>query len=110
GGYAKFVGRQRELEAMKVAAEQSKAGHGQIVVAVAEPGVGKSRLFYEFKVKNQSGWMVLEAFSVSYGKASAYLPVIDLLHSYFGIEPRDDARQRREKVNGQDLTPETTPG
>src|SRR5262249_52872419 len=40
-GYAKFVGRQRELEAMKVAAEQSKAGHGQIVVAVAEPGVGK---------------------------------------------------------------------
>ena len=33
----------------------------------------------------QSGWMVLEAFSVSHGKASAYLPVIDLLHSYFRI-------------------------
>jgi class 3 adenylate cyclase/ribosomal protein L40E/tetratricopeptide (TPR) repeat protein len=103
-GYTKFVGRQREMEAMTAAAEQAMAGHGQIVAAVAEPGVGKSRLFYEFKVKNQSGWMVLQAFSVSYGKASAYLPVIDLLHSYFGIEPGDDARKRREKVTGKVIT------
>jgi tetratricopeptide (TPR) repeat protein len=100
-GYTKFVGRQREMEAMKAAAEQAMAGHGQIVAAVAEPGVGKSRLFFEFKVKNQSGWIVLQAFSVSYGKASAYLPVIDLLHSYFGIESGDDARRRREKVTGK---------
>jgi len=71
---------------------------------MAEPGVGKSRLFYEFKVKNQSGWMVLEAFSVSHGKASAYLPVIDLLYSYFGIDPDDDARKRRAKVTGNVLT------
>src|SRR6266851_3323474 len=103
-GYTKFVGRQREMEAMKTAAEHAMAGHGQIVAAVAEPGVGKSRLFYEFKVKNQSDWMELEAFSVSYGKASAYLPVIDLLHSYFGIEPGDDARKRREKVTGKVIT------
>ena len=48
--------------------------------------------------------MVLEAFSVSHGKASAYLPVIDLLHSYFGIEPGDDARKRREKVTGKVIT------
>jgi class 3 adenylate cyclase/tetratricopeptide (TPR) repeat protein len=103
-GYTKFVGRQREMEAMTAAAEQAMAGHGQIVAAVAEPGVGKSRLFYEFKVKNQSGWMVLQAFSVSYGKATAYLPVLDLLHSYFGIEPGDDARRRREKVTGKVIT------
>jgi predicted ATPase len=89
---------------MKAAAEQAIGGHGQIVAVVAEPGVGKSRLFYEFKVKNQSGWMVLQAFSVSYGKASAYLPVIDLLHSDFGIEPGDDARKRREKVTGRIVT------
>ena len=58
----------------KHAAEQAKAGHGQIVAAMAEAGVGKSRLFFEFKAGAQSGWMVLEAFSVSHGKASAYLP------------------------------------
>ena len=42
-------------------------------------GVGKSRLFFEFKAVAQSGCLVLEAYSVSHGKASAYLPVIDLL-------------------------------
>ena len=46
-----------------------KRGHGQIVAAMAEPGVGKSRLFFEFKATSQSGWMVLETFSVSHGKA-----------------------------------------
>ncbi len=46
--------------------------------------------------------MVLETFSVSHGKASAYLPVIDLLHGYFEIDrDDDDARKRREKVNGK---------
>jgi len=68
---------------------------------MADPGGGKSRLFFEFKAKNQSGWMVLEAFSVSYGKASAYLPLLDLLHSYFDIKSEDDARKRREKVAGK---------
>src|SRR5262249_20598095 len=77
-GYTRFVGRQREMETMEQAAELATTGHGQIVAAVAEPGVGKSRLLYEFKVKHQSRWMVLEAFSFSYGKASAYLPMIDL--------------------------------
>src|SRR5216684_1717739 len=48
-GLTKFVGREREMEALKHAAEQAKAGHGQIVAAIAEPGVGKSRLFFEFK-------------------------------------------------------------
>jgi tetratricopeptide (TPR) repeat protein len=48
--------------------------------------------------------MVLEAFSVSYGKASAYLPVIELLKGYFEIVDQDDERKRREKVNGKVLT------
>jgi class 3 adenylate cyclase/tetratricopeptide (TPR) repeat protein len=103
-GLTKFVGREREMDAMKAAAERATAGRGQIVAAMAEAGTGKSRLFYEFKVKNQSVWMVLEAFSVSHGKASAYLPVIDLLHSYFRIVSDDDPRTRREKVNGKVLT------
>ena len=100
-GFTKFVGRQREMDAMKVAAEQAKAGHGQIVAAMAEPGVGKSRLIFEFKAVSQSGWMVLETFSVSHGKASAFLPVIDLLHGYFDVKSEDDSRKRREKVAGK---------
>src|SRR6516165_8783544 len=74
-GLTKFVGRDPEMEAIARAAELAKAGHGQIVGVVAEPGVGKSRLFFEFKVRNLSGWMVLEAISTSYGRASAFQPV-----------------------------------
>jgi hypothetical protein len=92
------------MEALKHAAELAKAGHGQLVAAMGEPGVGKSRLFYEFKAVSQSEWMVLEALSVSHGKASAYLPVIDLLHNYFDFNSEDDERRRREKVNGRVLT------
>ena len=103
-GYTKFVGRQNEIQVMKRAAEQAKAGHGQIVAAVAEAGVGKSRLLFEFKAVSRSGWMVLEAFSVSHGQASAFFPLIDLLYSYFEISSEDDARKRREKINGKVLT------
>src|ERR1700683_2963683 len=102
-GLTKFVGRDRELEALRHAADQAKAGHGQIVAAMAEAGTGKSRLYFEFKATSQSGWMVLEAFSVSHGKASAYLPLLDLLHSYFKIVGEDDQRTRREKLTGRIL-------
>jgi class 3 adenylate cyclase/tetratricopeptide (TPR) repeat protein len=103
-GLTKFVGREREMEALRHAAEQAKGGRGQIAAAMAEPGVGKSRLFYEFKATSQAGWMVLETVSISHGKASAYLPVIDLLRNYFRIANEDDERTRREKVNGKVLT------
>jgi predicted ATPase/class 3 adenylate cyclase len=100
-GLTKFVGREHELQALRVASERVKSGHGQIVAAMAEPGVGKSRLYFEFKAKNQSDWMVLETFSVSHGKASAYLPVIDLLHGYFEITAGEDSRRRRQKILGK---------
>jgi hypothetical protein len=67
-GLTKFVGREREIEALNHAAERARSGRGQIVAAIAEAGTGKSRLFFEFKAKNQSGWTVLDAFSVSHGR------------------------------------------
>jgi class 3 adenylate cyclase len=102
-GLTKFVGRQREIEALRHAAELASAGHGQVVAVMAEPGVGKSRLFHEFKLVSESEWMTLEAFSVSHGKASAYLPLLELLRDYFHIAATDDSRTRREKVTGRVL-------
>jgi class 3 adenylate cyclase/predicted ATPase len=102
-GLTRFVGRQREMEQMQRALEQAKAGHGQIVGVMGEPGLGKSRLFYEFKLTSQGGCLLLEADSVSHGKASPYLPVIELLKSYFQIAQHDDERQRRERVIGKVL-------
>jgi predicted ATPase len=86
---------------MRRALEAARDGHGQIVAAMGEPGVGKSRLLFEFKAVVQSDCMVLEAYSISHGKASAYVPVVELLRKYFRIVPEDDARQRRQKVIGK---------
>jgi class 3 adenylate cyclase/predicted ATPase len=102
-GLTQFVGRQSEMEQMQKTLTQAKAGHGQIVGVMGEPGLGKSRLFYEFKLLSVGGCLVLEAYSVSHGKATAYLPVIELLKSYFRIESQDDERIRREKVGGKVL-------
>ena len=100
-GPSRFIGWQREMELLGRPLELARGGHGQIVAVIGEPGVGKSRLFHEFKLSSQSGCLLLETFSVSHGKASAYLPVIDLLKSYFQITVEDDERRRREKVIGK---------
>jgi predicted ATPase len=97
-GLTKFVGREREVAEMKRALELARTGHGQIVAAVAEAGTGKSRLVYEFKAMLPGDCKVLEAYSVSHGKASAYLPVLQLLYWYFGIEEPDDKAARRDKI------------
>jgi len=101
-GLTRFVGRGGELDQLRQALERARAGHGQVVAVIGEPGVGKSRLYWEFTHSHRAqGWLVVESGSVSYGKASAYLPVIDLLWIYFQIETRDDARKIREKVTGK---------
>ena len=97
-GLTKFVGRERELEQMKHALEQTLGGHGQVVAVMGEAGTGKSRLFYEFKAMLPAECKSLEACSVSHSKASAWLPVIELLRDYFGIGDADDAAARRKKV------------
>jgi predicted ATPase len=103
------VGRDAELEVLRQTLERAAAGRGQVVAAVGEPGVGKSRLVWEFSHSHRAqGWLVLESGSVSYGKATSYLPVIELLKTYCGIEDRDDARRIREKLTGKLLTLDPT--
>ncbi len=101
-GLTRFVGRDRELEQLAQALERAAAGHGQAVAVVGEAGVGKSRLAWEFTRSHRThGWLVLESGSVSYGKATPYLPVIELLKAYCGIQERDDPRAIRERVAGK---------
>ena len=101
-GLTRFVGRDRELQQLAQALERAAAGHGQAVAVVGEAGVGKSRLVWEFTRSHHThGWLVLESGSVSYGKATPYLPVIDLLKAYCRIQERDDPREIRERVAGK---------
>ena len=97
-GLTRFVGREREMAAMADALGQARTGPGQIVAAIGEAGAGKSRLMYEFKATIPHECKLLEAYSVSHGKASAWLPVIELLKSYFEIADEDDDNRRSEKV------------
>jgi class 3 adenylate cyclase/tetratricopeptide (TPR) repeat protein len=104
-GLTRFVGRDAELEQLRQALGRAAAGHGQVVAIVGEPGVGKSRLVWEVTHSHRvHGWLVLQAGSVSYGKATSYLPVVDLLKGYFAIEDRDGPRAVREKMTGKLLT------
>ena len=92
-GLSRFVGRDHELESLQQALQQAGAGHGQVVAVVGEAGVGKSRLVYEFVHSHRTqGWLVLESASVSYGKATPYFPVLDLLRRYCHLEDGDDSR------------------
>ena len=104
-GLTRFVGRDSELDQLRQALSRAGAGQGQVVAVIGEPGVGKSRLYWEFTHSHRTqGWLIVESGSVSYGKASAYLPVIDLIRDYFHIDARDDARATREKVTGKLLS------
>src|SRR5207253_8438034 len=104
-GLTRFVGRQQELLALQQALERAGAGHGQVAALVGEAGVGKSRLVYEFVHSHHTpGWSVLESAAVSYGRATPYFPVIDLLTRYSHIDDHDDTRTIRSKLTGQSLT------
>jgi class 3 adenylate cyclase/tetratricopeptide (TPR) repeat protein len=104
-GLTRFVGRDTDLEQLRRAQQLASTGHGQVAAIVGEAGVGKSRLVYEFTHSHRlQGWLILESTSVSYGKATSYLPVIELLKGYFKIQDRDDLREIREKVTGKLLT------
>jgi class 3 adenylate cyclase/predicted ATPase len=103
-GLTHFVGRDRELDHLYRGLEQAGRGHGQVVALVGEPGVGKSRLVEEcLHTSRTQGWMVVETRAISYGQATPYLPVLDLLKAYCGIDARDDPQRMREKVAGKVL-------
>ncbi len=104
-GLSRFVGRESEFEALRQALARTAAGHGQVIAIVGEPGVGKSRLVWEVTHSHRvHGWLVLQTSSVSYGKATSYLPIVDLLKGYFGIDDRDGPRTVREKLTAKLLT------
>jgi class 3 adenylate cyclase len=108
-GLTPFVGRQQELDAVYQALARARTGQGQVVALVGDAGVGKSRLVYEAVHSHHTqGWRVLESASVSYGKATPYFPVIDLLKRYCHVDDGDDARTTRAKVTGQVLTLDDT--
>ena len=101
-GLTRFVGRGAEVEQLCKALEQSRVGHGQLVAVVGEPGVGKSRLFHEISHSHQvHDWLILASGAAPYGKATSYLPVVDLLKTYFKVHDGQTHQEIRETVTGK---------
>ncbi len=110
-GLTPFVGRERELRLLSECFDKAKAGHGQVVFVVGEPGIGKSRLLFEFRrrVGDQATWV--EGRSMSFGRSIAFHPLIDLLKRNFRIEETDTEETIIKKIEtsvlrlGEDLRP-----
>ena len=104
-GLTRFVGRTVELQHLHRAQQLAAQGHGQVVTIVGQAGVGKSRLVHEFIHSPPTAeWLVLESNSTSYGHATPYLPITELLRHYFKLNIHDSVQSIREKVSGKILS------
>jgi class 3 adenylate cyclase/tetratricopeptide (TPR) repeat protein len=98
-GLTPLVGRERELELLLDGFERAKQGRGQAFSIVAEAGVGKSRLLYEFiKAIANDDVTILEGKCLSFSRGVAYHPIIDLFRANFDINENDEEDQIRDKV------------
>lgn len=104
-GLTRFVGRREELQQLQQALERARSGHGQVVAVMGEPGVGKSRLYWEFiRSPAAQDWLIVESNPVSYGRPTAFLPIVDLLRAYFQIESGDEIETIRDTVTRKVLS------
>src|SRR5439155_22808815 len=101
-GFSRFVGRAHEMATLEAALARALDGQGQVVGVVAEAGVGKSRLCYEFAERCRTrGLSVYEAHCVAHGKMIPFLPILEIMRGYFSISERDGDRVAREKIAGR---------
>ena len=101
-GLSRFVGRDREMAVLEAALAQATSGPGQVVGVLAPPGVGKSRLCFEFAERCRArGLPVYETRGVAHGRQIPLLPMLELFRAFFGITARDAERVAREKIAGR---------
>lgn len=103
-GFSSFVGREAELERLDRALERATGGTATAVGVVAEPGIGKSRLYHEFAQRCRTeGLEVFEAQAQAHGKSIPFMPILQMLRSFYGIGDQDSEQQAREKIAGRSL-------
>lgn len=99
---APFVGREREVGLLEELLAQAVGGKGQVVSIVGEPGMGKSRLVYEFAravARQPESPLVLEGRCVSYGSVIPYLPLADVVRMHCGVDEADSPETVRSAID-----------
>ncbi len=103
-GFSQFVGREEELGRLEAALARAKGGEATAVGVVAEPGIGKSRLYHEFAQRCRTeGLEVFEAQAQAHGKTIPFMPILQMLRSFYGIDDQDPEQLAREKIAGRSL-------
>jgi adenylate cyclase len=103
-GFSRFIGRDEEMAVLERALERAERREGAAIGIVAEPGVGKSRLCHEFAERcRERGIEVFECQAQAHGRTIPFMPVLQMLRSYFGIADGDPERIVREKIAGRTL-------
>lgn len=101
-GLSRLVGREDELAVLEAALARAQQGTGQVVGVCADPGLGKTRLCYEFLERCRSkGLEIIEGRGVPHGKRIPLLPVLEMMRGYFGIDEGDGDRAARDKIAGR---------
>jgi len=101
-GFSRFVGRADEMRLLEGALERAVAGQGEVLSLVGDPGIGKSRLFFELaELCRARDIAVREAHGVSHGRMIPFLPVQQLMRGYFGIGEEDADETARDKIAGR---------
>jgi class 3 adenylate cyclase/tetratricopeptide (TPR) repeat protein len=103
-GFSRFVGREREIATLEEALARANEGEATAIGVVAEPGIGKSRLYHEFAERCRGeGSEVFQAQGQAHGKAIPFMPILQMLRAFFGIEDSDAEQTAREKIAGRAL-------
>src|SRR3954447_13598431 len=103
-GFSRFVGREEELGRLEEALARAKGGEATAVGVVAEPGIGKSRLYHEFTERCRGeGLEIFEAQGQAHAKSIPFMPILQMLRSFYGIDDQDPEQLAREKIAGRSL-------
>jgi class 3 adenylate cyclase/tetratricopeptide (TPR) repeat protein len=103
-GFSNFVGREEELARLDAALGRARDRQANAIGVVAEPGIGKSRLYHEFAQRCRTdGLEVFEAQAQAHGKAIPFMPILQMLRSFYGIDDGDSEQLAREKIAGRSL-------
>ncbi len=96
-----FIGRRRELQALREAWAAACSGRVEWCVVRGEAGIGKSRLLQEFLSELRAqGQRCLELAGQVQSSNSPFAAVVDSLRQYWAIDPEVEAARLQQRLVG----------